>query len=184
MGMPMTTGISGRSAILSRLRTADLAWLRNLPEVSEGLEYKINECSLAASNLADFFTRLKSRLYPHTRLQRIVTHAILGTAKPQIARFDQAGPLYARILAFNENGRKMLKKISLQSSLPLITKTTHFLNSRQRSNLGNDPLQNMLAADTTASDIYALTLPGAKWNQGGLDFRQTPVFIPRQPVTL
>ncbi|MCE5286926.1 MAG: nucleotidyltransferase [Pelosinus sp.] len=166
------------AAILARLRTAELARLKELPEIGEGLEYKINECSLEAENLTEFLTMLKSKRYPQTRLQRIITHAIIGTTRDQISHFDQTGPLYTRILAFNGQGRQLLKQISQQSDLPLITKTTHFLNSRERSNLGNNPLKNMLAIDTLASDIYTLTLPTSHWNKGGLDFRQTPIYVP------
>jgi predicted nucleotidyltransferase len=166
------------TAILSRLRTASLSWLKELPEVGEGLEYKIHECSLKAGDLPEFFTMLKSKRYPQTRLQRIITHALLGTTKSEILHFDQTGPLYIRVLAFNEQGRQMLKNIGGQNNLPLITKTTHFLNSRERSISCNDPLKNMLAVDTAASDIYVLTLPNSQWKKGGLDFRQTPIYIP------
>lgn len=164
--------------ILARLRTANLNWLKNLPEVSEGLENKISECALKAATLTEFFTMVKSKRYPQTRLQRIITHAIIGTTKSEIAYYDQTGPLYARILAFNKNGRQMLKHISAKSSIPLVTKTTHFLNSRERSSLGEDPLKNMLTIDTIASDIYVLTLPASRWHKGGLDFLLPPTYIP------
>lgn len=166
------------NAILARLRTADLSWLRELPEVSEGLEYKISECALMATSIPEFLALVKSKRYPLTRLQRIVTHTLMGTTKTELQKFDQAGPLYARVLAFNQNGRQILKKISEQNTLPLITKTTHFLNSRARSSLGSNPLKNMLAADTRASDIYVLTLPHGEPQKGGLDFRQTPIYVP------
>ena len=70
----------------------------------------------------------------------------------------------------------MLKEIKARSSLPLITKTTQFLNSNQRKeNLQElSPLQQMLAFDTWATELRELTLPHSKTTN---DFIQSPVFF-------
>lgn len=165
------------AVILGKLRTANLEYIEQLPDVSEGLQNKIKECALKARNLDEMLSMIKSKRYTYTRLQRIMVHALLGTQKNQLVFFDQTGPLYARVLAFNNNGRTMLKHINKQANVPIITKTSQFLNSKERDNNILTPLQNMLALDTIASDVFVLGLPNDRWHSGGLDFRLSPIYI-------
>ena len=164
--------------ILAQLRIASLEKLEQIPSVSEGLHYKLRDSALQSANINQLFSLLKSKRYPYTRLQRIIIHSLLGTTKDQLAHFDEDGPLYARVLAFNQQGRLLLKYINQHSTIPIITKTTHFLNSNERGRSDLTPLQNMLAIDTVASDIYALGMPPSNWNIGGWDFRFPPFFLP------
>jgi len=164
--------------VLAKLRTATLENLAQLPNVSEGLHYKIRDCALRAGNLTQLLSLLKSKRYPYTRLQRIIIHSLLGTTQEQLTHFDEAGPSYARVLAFNQQGRTLLKYINQHSTIPIITKTTHFLTSKERGNCNLTTLQNMLAIDTAASDLYALGMPTSNWNVGAWDFRYPPLYIP------
>lgn len=167
--------------ILAKLRSASLEKLEQLPTVSEGLHYKIRDCALQAGNLNELFSLLKSKRYPYTRLQRIIIHALLGTTQKELTQFDETGPLYARVLAFNQQGRTLLKHINQHSSIPIITKTTHFLNSKERGTCNLTPLQNMLSIDTVATDLYTLGMPPSKWNVGAWDFRYPPLYIQEKP---
>ncbi|MPM17146.1 hypothetical protein SDC9_63531 [bioreactor metagenome] len=164
--------------ILARVRLLDLAELATLPDVAEGLHYKISEAALRAVNIQQFLTMIKSRRYPYTRLQRIIIHALIGTTQTDLYTFDQTGPLYARVLAFNENGRYMLKKMTETATIPKIIKTSVRLNSKQRSSGNLSPLERMLAIDTLASDIYVLGMPNPNLSYGGWDFRLSPQYIP------
>lgn len=165
--------------ILSQLRMTTLKRLEHLPTVSEGLHYKIRDCSLLAANIQQLLTLLKSKRYTSTRLQRILIHALLGTTQSQLTSFDEQGPLYARILAFNQNGRLLLKHMNQHSAIPFITKTTHYLNSKQRDSHKLTPLQQMLSVDTLSSDIYSLGMPPSSWNVGAWDFRYPALYIPQ-----
>lgn len=163
--------------LLGKLRTASLEYIEQLPDVSEGLHNKIKECSLKAHSLEEMLSMIKSKRYTRTRLQRILIHALLGTQKQQIMSFDQTGPLYARVLAFNSNGRTLLREINQKASIPVITKTSQFLTSKQRDKKNLNPLQKMLAIDTLASDLFVLALPDEKWFSGGLDFTRSPIYM-------
>ena len=70
----------------------------------------------------------------------------------------------------------MLKEIKARSSLPLITKTTQFLNSSQRQKKlqALTPLQQMLSFDTWATELRELTLSSFKTTN---DFNQSPIFF-------
>lgn len=165
------------SIILALLRTSSFERISALPELGEGLQYRIRECALKASDLDEFFQLLKSRRYTRTRLQRIVIHTLLGTNRTLIDRADALGPLYARVLSFNDNGRKILKNLQKSSSIPVINKTADFLNSKERDGGRLSLLQEFLTIDTLASDVYVLGMPSSGSKRGGLDFLQSPVYV-------
>jgi len=170
--------------VLSRLRTSLLADLEQLPDVSEGLHYKIKYSALQATTLEELFEQSKSKRYSRTRLQRIVIHALLGSRKDQIRFFDDTGPRYARVLAFNDCGRTLLRQIRSTAAIPVITKTTQYLNSASRDAKPLSGLEAMLAVDTLATDLYVLARPNPKWRRGGLDFCTSPQYLSSQPTSV
>jgi len=163
--------------ILAKLRTMPLEELANLPDVAEGLHYKINAAAQKSSTVQELLSHIKSKRYPFTRLQRIIVHALLNTTKNEVAGFDQSGPLYARILAFNDNGRKLIRELGKQSLVPAITKISQYLTSKQQHQDKISPLQTMLAYDLAATDIYVLGYPNYRWRAGCQDYLISPRYI-------
>lgn len=166
--------------ILYKLRTTHLSDLAELPDITEGLHHKLAAEALKSTTIEELLTRVKSKRYTRTRLQRILIHALLGLSKQQIETFDQRGPQYARVLAFNAKGRLLLKAVAEYASIPIITKTAHFLNTKQRSRQSQQSLAvQMLSIDTLASDIYSLGAPNIQQRVGASDFHQSPFYIDR-----
>ena len=167
-------------ALLAGLRRATPAELAALPEVSEGLEYKLKAAG-GAGSLDELVVVLKSKRYSRTRLQRILVHSLLMTRRAAVAAWDESGPLYARVLAFNDRGRRLLRSMAHKAAVPVVTKMTHFLHSRD---MGTElaPLQAMLALDATATDVHCLGMASPEWRRGGRDFRQSPLYIPSPPA--
>ncbi len=149
--------------------------LKRIYGMEEGLENRLQEAASAPSYEA-FIQRAVSRRYPATRLQRLALHMLLSLDRERAAAFESSGPLYARLLAAGPRGKEMLKVIKEKSILPLIAKTSHFLDSKQRKkNLPElTPLQQMLAFDTWATELRELTLPHPRPVN---DFNQSPVFL-------
>lgn len=163
--------------ILAKIRTMHLDDIAEVPDITEGLHNKINQAAFKATTVQELLAYSKSKRYTLTRLQRIIVHTLLGTTKCKLAQFDQSGPLYARILAFNSNGRRLLKEISQHATIPIITKTTHYLTSKQQPQHDLLPLQAMLAYDISATDIYALGFPNPSWRLGYQDYQTSPLYI-------
>lgn len=163
---------------LSKLRSMKLDELEALPEVAEGLHNKISDAAFRATTAQELLTLIKSKRYTLTRLQRIIIYALLGITKSKLTQFDELGPLYARILAFNDNGRKLVKEISQHAAIPVITKTAQYLTSYQQRHSKLTYLQDMLSYDITATDVYVLGSPSIRWKMGGQDFQTSPVYIP------
>ena len=166
------------AVILSNIRRMTDTQLQSIPELSEGLENRLRKAANQAGTVTELMLLLKSKRYPYTRLQRILAHLLLGTDPEQLATFDQAGPLYARVLAMNHQGRAALRGISKHAAIPVITKTTAHLNSRTYHSGIFTPLQSMLAFDIAATDLFTLCLPNPANRNGGLDFSRSAVHVP------
>lgn len=165
------------NVILEKLRRMPDADLLATPEISEGLENRLRTAARQAGTLSELMTLLKTKRYPYSRLQRLLVHLLLGTKAAQIKTFDESGPLYARVLALNERGQSCLRQISRRGTIPIITKTATFLNSRSYHANSFSPLQSMLAIDIAATELFSLCLPNPAQKKGGLDFRQSAIHV-------
>lgn len=96
---------AGEQAILYRLRTMTDAEFEALPYGSEGLWRKLMQNARRLGTLEEILTATKSKRYTRSRLDRMVMCAFLGITEQDIS---SATP-YARVLAFNDTGRKILK---------------------------------------------------------------------------
>lgn len=161
--------------LISKLRLAKLDELTKIYGIREGLEYKLLKTANEAINLQDFFQKLKSKRYPLTNLQRLTLYLLLNITKDLIQRFDDTGALYARVLAFNDRGTELLKQMKKNASIPIITKTTSYLDSKKRCQQKLTTFEEMLAIDTYATELYNLCFNPFK--PYGKDFTTSPYYF-------
>lgn len=104
---------AGERAILAKLRTMEDAEFEALPYGSEGLWRRLMHACREEGSLEEILTRVKTKRYTRSRLDRMVLCAFLG-----ISREDLRAPApYARILAFDDRGRSVLKGSSFCKNL-------------------------------------------------------------------
>jgi predicted nucleotidyltransferase len=158
--------------ILSKLRGMPVSDISKLPYVSEGLENRIAKACADSGSYAELFDRLSTKRYPGTRIQRILFAAATDLKASDLKRFNfYGGPRYARILGFNKNGRKLIKRAKVHATIPLVTKTSSFLhNCRPLS-------KKMLEIEQLATDIYVLGFSNPKQRKSGQDYTRNPVII-------
>ena len=177
--VPLTTGsilsenikkghiISGlhvfEKEIIYTLRRMSILEIANLPDVSEGLEYKIKQAANSCNSLIEFYNIVSSKRYTQTRISRILVYALLGITRKDMQLSKSISP-YVRVLGFNNAGKKILSMISeANPKLPLITSMKKFEESNKNKNL-----QAMLAKDIWATDVYTLGYEFDSWS--GLDY--------------
>jgi len=120
--------------------------LADILEISEGLENKIKKSLLNASDLEELIQLIKSKRYTYARISRILAQIVLGITKEEYSECKKYP--YARVLAFNEKGRELLKELKVSSSVPILTNL-----NKQDEIAGNLP---GLKFDYFASDIYSI----------------------------
>ena len=137
--------------------------LSNLPDVSEGLEYKLKLASNCCNNLSSLINMLKSKRYTQVRIQRILLYALLNITKQDMEDSKNFLP-YIRVLGFNENGKYLISKISkLNPNLKIITSVKKFID-----NCNDISIKKFLAKDILSTNIYSL---GYDYNiKGQLDY--------------
>lgn len=128
---------NGERAILSKLRTMTDAEFEALPYGSEGLWRKLMHNARRFACLEDVITATKSKRYTRTRLDRMVMCAFLGISSEMIS---SPAP-YVRVLAFNDNGRSILRK--KKGSFPVV-------------NAGESSLHPYWELEKRAADLYGL----------------------------
>lgn len=156
--------------IFYALRRMTLAEVAELPDVTEGLENSIKNAACYCNNIETFIEMVKTKRYTQTRLQRILIFALLGITKKDVQASKKAIP-YARVLGFNENGKKLLSKISQKNpKMPVITSVKKFIDQNN-----NKVYKRMLEIDICATDIYTL---GYKYDSlANLDYTRNMVIL-------
>lgn len=92
------------SVALYQLRKMNSGDFAQLPDVTEGLEHRLQRAAQQAASLNQFFALAKTKRYTLSRLRRIVMYALLGLRANRLP----ALPQYARVLGFTPKGRQLL----------------------------------------------------------------------------
>ncbi len=136
--------------IIAKLLTSRAEDLRKIYGMTEGLEFRL--LNATAKNFSELVKVLVGRRYTASRIRRLLLYFLLNVTAEDIAELDAATCL--RILAFNERGRTLLKKISA----PTITKLTKHLNRRdifmRKRTL--EPYQKILLYDVLSTNLRGL----------------------------
>lgn len=156
--------------ILTLLRRSSVLELSQLIEVKEGLENRLHEAALTSVTLADFLSQVKTKRFTYTRLQRFLIHLLLNYTKEKETALA-GGPPYLRVLAFNEAGQALLRRIKTKTSLPIINKGGHSNNQA----VSSEHFRSFWEMDVLASNLYSLLYPTLTARTGGADYLLSPV---------
>ena len=153
--------------IHSLSRRTSTTKLESFGEFNEGIEHLWSKAAQQPTwNLA--MEHIKSKRYTYARLQRMGAYLTLGIQKDLLQRAMQEAPQYARLLAFNDRGRRWLRNTF---EIPLIQKWAKAPN--ELNTLG----QTMHQIDTLATDVQALCFHNEIKRMGHMDYIYTPQYI-------
>lgn len=100
-----------------KLLTTPLYDLQRIYEIEEGIEHRLLSYISSATSFEDFLTKVKTKRYTRTRLQRMCVHLLTNTTKSEM---QQADP-YIRLLGMSKTGQGYLKTIKKKLSLPIVS---------------------------------------------------------------
>ena len=137
--------------IIYTLRRMTLSEIANLPDVSEGLENRIKMAANNYNHLGELIDNINSKRFTQSRIQRILLYALLNISQKDMNQSRKTTP-YVRVLGFNKHGKKIVSAIAKQNP------KTHVIISVKKfmENNSDSRLQNMLAKDILATNIYTL----------------------------
>ena len=144
------------------MRTTDE--LANVLGVSEGLENALKKAIQGANSIDEIIYNVKSKRYTYSRISRVLMCMALDISK-QLQEEAKISNFYARVLAFNETGAKILKEAKKAEKIDIISnlKKAEVLLSKNK---------NLIETDVQASDLYSILTGRNVYDNS--DFVKTP----------
>lgn len=105
-----------------RIESLSLAQLRQVYQMSEGLEYRFKKVIHKANSYTELLQALKTKRYTYARLQRVCLYVLLNIQPADIQQGLQRP--YIRLLGFNEIGQQHLHQLKKTTDLPIISKVS------------------------------------------------------------
>lgn len=179
---PLSEGLPDTARLfrpmLARLLTASAEEVSAVAGVGEGLEHRLHRAALAARSYEELTEAVRSKRYPLARVRRLLLHLLLGLTEETARRLNEAGPLYARPLAFDNEGRRLLRAIEKKAALPVVTKPSRFLTNPETPPLARE----MLALDLRATALASLASEPVGVPAANADFLISPVYLQKKTV--
>lgn len=110
-------------ALLYRLRTMSDAEFAALPDLSEGIEYRLRAAAASECTREGVLLAAKTRRYPYARLSRLATHALLGLTDEML---PEDPPQAAMLLGFRREAKDLFSHFKLHGTLPIWGKAADF----------------------------------------------------------
>lgn len=154
------------TAALARLRGFDREYFNSLPDSKDGLGDRLFKASRSSAGLDELYFAVKTKKYAMSRIRRVTMCALLGIEEGM----SKGRVPYIRVLAANEKGCGLLRKISDAGKTPLITKPAEI-------NKYDKKLQHLFAVGVYAADILTLCYAEKSERRGGKEWRISPKIV-------
>ncbi|MFS0654222.1 nucleotidyltransferase [Bacillus sp. 179-C3.3 HS] len=107
--------------------TMDLEELKEIYEIEEGIEYRMQKAVKHAVSYEDYLSLLKTKRYTWTRLQRMNTHLLMRVKKQAMHQLlsEKKAP-YIRLLGMSKKGQQYLSLVKKELDVPLVSKLSSF----------------------------------------------------------
>ena len=123
----------------------DISTLKNISDVTEGLENRIKKASYISSNLEELIANIKSKRFTESKIRRILVSILLNITKKDMQIAKSTIP-YIRVLGFNHKGKELISTIARANpNIDIIISVASFENK-----------QIILNKDILATDIFVL----------------------------
>lgn len=132
------------AALLYRLRTMSDSEYASLPDISEGIEHRLHSAASIACSRSRLLEAAKTRRYPHARLSRLATHALLGLSAETLQQLPSIIDS-AWLLGFRNDASNLISLLSKRSHLKLLTRSSDL-----------DTSASWFRTESLAHDLWAL----------------------------
>ena len=161
--------------LLSSTIIRDVDNLTKYFEVNEGIENKIYSNVFTSKNLEELINSTKSKRYTMTKIKRTLNNILLGINRDDVIKVKDLDKVpYIIILAFNNKGREIIKKIKTSSDIEIITKFSKI------SHVDDPIFDTLIKYDLKSSNMYNLIYYKNNRNllKGPMDYYLSPKYLP------
>ena len=134
------------------------SFLLNKPDIGEnihdaagGLYNRLRNASYIATSISELVNLSETKKYTTSRIRRAIYYSFFGVTSSVVKEL----PAYAQILAFDSDGREILKRIKKESDFPLITKPS-------ATDSLSDKAKRQKELSFKADALFALACPKTK----------------------
>jgi predicted nucleotidyltransferase len=144
------------NALLFTLRRQGREYIRQLHEVSEGLENRIFEAAQSCTSREELILSVKTKRYTYTRISRILLYALLGITRDAMRQYNRTPIDHIRVLGVKSP--EVLSALSKTCSVPLVAGA-----------VASSPYPPL---DAAATDVWALSQNTSPFRDGYRDYTQ------------
>ena len=130
-------------------------------DMTEGLENRFCEAVKTARTSAELFDAVKSKRYTHAKIRRAAISVLLQNPKG----LCKTSVPYLKVLAFNDNGRALLKQLDKTCTIPVVTKASD----------GEGINKKHFDLECRATDLFSFCRIDKK--PMGLEYTHSPVYV-------
>jgi predicted nucleotidyltransferase len=146
-----------QTAAEAKTRTADAAYggtrLSEILSATEGLENRLATAVRSAKDIDSAVRQIKTKRYTETRVRRLILHTVFGLTKEKMAIAAAEAP-YARVLAMNGRGARLITKFRRVADMSFITNA-----NRSQEDLARAPVT--FAYDIKAAETWKIMATGS-----------------------
>ncbi|AYD40030.1 nucleotidyltransferase [Clostridium fermenticellae] len=132
-------------------------YIKNIPDVSEGIENRIFKFLNEATSLKDLIDKSKTKRYTYTRISRILCQFFIGFEKWNTDFIRKSKCSYARVLGFNKTGLKILKEMKSNSAVPIYTKLPNNINDSLAIDVQSTKVYSLINKNINAASDYLIS---------------------------
>lgn len=158
--------------IMTRSYNEDIYKIHGL---SEGIENRLMYIINSSKTYEDFCANVSGKRYPQTRIMRTCLYILMNIDQDLFITAADHDNLYARILAFDNKGREIIKSIKENSKIKIVNKTSKFIPPAFMRHHDTYPPFAMISIDITATQLYSLCRSEAIPFLD--DFTTSPIFV-------
>ena len=147
------------TAVISKLRlNSQLENGENIHDASGGLYNRICSMSKTATTIYSLVSMTETKKYTRARTRRAIWNSYFGVTSSEV----RALPEYTQILAMDQKGRSLLKKVKKMTDFPILTKPSSYdklceAAKKQKENSDRADAVYDLARKKPISAAFALT---------------------------
>ncbi len=154
------------------IRTQTPQKIKNIFEVTEGLENRIYQSLNTQYDIENMISFIKTKRYTQTHIQRMLLHILLQIQKKDVLYFNEKGySPYIRVLGFCREKQNLFSMLKKYCALPLLTNLKHY------KNVLDEKGQYLLSLETKSTDIYFIASPNKIYSRINQDFTTPMVMI-------